>query len=128
MNSEGNQFGPDLAKLDPKRKPTDILLDILEPSKQINENFQTYALLLDSGKTMTGLIVGETDESVKLVVDPLAMAEPNLIAKDEIEGRAVSKTSTMPQGLMDRLTEEEILDLLAYVVSRGNDKAPAYRL
>jgi len=40
----------------------------------------------------------------------------------EIADRARSKTSIMPKGLLDKLTREEILDLIAYVYSRGDQK------
>ena len=32
----------------------------------------------------------------------------------------------MPKGLLDKLTREEILDLVAYVVARGNQKSPLF--
>jgi len=42
MNGAGSEFGPDLAKPDPKLKPADILREILEPSLRINEKYQSY--------------------------------------------------------------------------------------
>lgn len=118
---EGKEFGPDLAKLDPKPTPVELLQQILEPSAKINEKYETYILQLASGQVVTGLIVGETENSVQLVENPLAKPEPITVEKSEIDERIKSPVSTMPEGLLDRLTRDEILDLVAYVVSGGDE-------
>ena len=45
-----------------------------------------------------------------------------MISKDEIMERKKSPVSIMPKGLLDKLTREEILDLMAFLVARGNEK------
>jgi plastocyanin len=58
LNNQGRVFGPDLVKLDPKKKTVEtILQSILEPSRDIDKKFQSYTFLLDSGKVVTGMIV-----------------------------------------------------------------------
>jgi len=100
---------------------------MVDPSKRINEKYQTSQFLMDTGKVVAGIVVEETDVVVKLIVDPLASCESVVLAKDEIEERFKSETSLMPSGLLDRLTEEEIMELCAYVVSRGDSNAPFYK-
>jgi len=121
MNNEGQQLGPDLIKLDPKKQTTEhILRSLLEPSKDIDEKYQSYSLLLDSGKLITGMVVEETATQVKLLIDPLAKRDPILIDKSEIEVRKKSETSIMPLGMANKLTGEEILDLIAYIYAKGD--------
>jgi putative heme-binding domain-containing protein len=120
LNNVGTQVGADLTKIDPKWKPADVLHKIIEPSEHINEKFYTYILSLDSGKTVTGLITEETADTVKVMENPLAKCEPTILKKSSIEGRKQSKVSIMPKGLLDKLTKEEILDLVAYVYSHGD--------
>jgi putative heme-binding domain-containing protein len=122
----GQEIGPDLTKLDAKVTPAETLRDIIEPSWRINEKFQTFVFELKSGKTVTGLILEETPNRVKVIENPLAKAEPVILDKSQIAGREKSPNSMMPKGLLDKLTREEILDLLAYVVSRGDAKSPVY--
>lgn len=122
MNGIGHEIGPDLMKLEEKFKPADILHDILEPSWRINEKYQNFDFELTSGKTVTGLIVEENSNAVKIIENPLAKAEPIVIKKSQIAERSKSRNSAMPKGLLDKLTREEILDLLAYVVARGDEK------
>src|SRR5262249_12242914 len=122
LNGGGQEIGPDLTKLDPKLKPADILRDILEPSFRINEKYQTFVFALHSGQTVTGLILEETPETVKVIENPLAKAEPVILKKADIAERQKSPNSIMPKGLLDKLTREEILDLMAYVLAGGDQR------
>jgi putative heme-binding domain-containing protein len=122
MNGVGTEIGPDLTKLDPKQqKPIEILRDILEPSFRINEKYQTYVFALKSGQAVTGLVLEETPEAVKVIENPLAKAQPVVLKKAEIEERVKSPTSIMPKGLLDKLSREEILDLIAYLAAGGEE-------
>jgi putative heme-binding domain-containing protein len=127
VDNVGNAFGPDLTKLDPKLTQLDVLKEVLDPSAKINEKFQTVQLLLANGQTKTGLVLEETPEQLKLIENPLAKAEPITIKKSEIEERQLSKVSIMPKGLLDKLTKDEILDLIAFVHARGNKQHPLFQ-
>jgi putative heme-binding domain-containing protein len=122
LEGAGTDIGPDLAKLDPKYKPIDILRELLDPSAKINEKFQSYGFETDSGSVVTGLIVEETPDVVKIVENPLVKAQAVELKKSEIIERKKAPTSIMPKGLLDKLTREEILDLIAYLAARGNSQ------
>ncbi len=128
MNGVGNEIGPDLTKIDPKQdKPIEILRDILDPSFRINEKYQTFTFELESGKVVTGLVVAETPDVVKVMENPLAKAEPVVIKKSDIAERKKAPTSIMPKGLLDKLTREEILDLIAYIAAKGDARSPLFQ-
>jgi putative heme-binding domain-containing protein len=127
LGGAGQEFGPDLTKLDPKWGPTDVLQHVLEPSLKIDEKYRSYTFELVSGKIITGMIVKETGNEVQVIENPLASTKPTTLKKADIEKRTESKVSLMPKGLLDRLTREEVLDLLAYVVSGGNEKHKAFQ-
>ena len=93
---------------------------MLDPSQHINEKFFTYIFTTSEGKAVTGLIVEETPDTVKIMENPLAKCDPTILKKSDIEERTKSKTSMMPKGLLDQLTKDEILDLIAFVYSHGN--------
>ncbi|MEE2640045.1 MAG: PVC-type heme-binding CxxCH protein [Planctomycetota bacterium] len=123
MNGEGNVFGPDLTKLDAKKGTTEhILRSILEPSRDIDEKYQSFIFALDSGRQVTGMVVEENDDQYKIVIDPLAKDKATVLSKEEVEAYKKSKLSLMPSGLMNKLTREEILDLVAYVFAKGDKK------
>jgi putative heme-binding domain-containing protein len=127
MNGVGNEIGPDLTKLDPKTKPADILKDILEPSAKINEKYQTHVFETQSGKVLSGLVLEDSPERIKVIENPLAKAEPVVLKPSEIVDRAKSPNSIMPKGLLDKLTRDEILDLVAYVAAGGNPKSELFQ-
>jgi putative heme-binding domain-containing protein len=101
-------------------KPLEILRDIIEPSLRINEKYQSFIIEMKNGKVYTGLVLEETPQTVKLLENPLTKAAPLVLKVEEIDSRKKSPTSIMPKGLLDQLTREEILDLVAYIYSRGD--------
>jgi putative heme-binding domain-containing protein len=121
LAGEGNEIGPDLTKLDVKLRPSDVLRHMIEPSWEINKDYQTFIVELNSGHIVTGLLVGQNETEIQLMENPLVSTQPRVIQRSEIAEQTKSPKSTMPEGLLDRLTREEILDLLAYVYARANE-------
>ena len=121
MGDAGNAFGPELAKLEAKMTPLEITRHILEPSLKIDEKYRSATLLTDDGRSITGLIVEETPTEVAIVENPVAKADPVRLKKSDIDERSTSPVSIMPKGLLDKLTRDEVLDLIAYVAARGEE-------
>ena len=119
VDGKGSTIGPDLAQLDAKIQPLDILKSVLLPSDKIENKYQTYQFILVSGKTVTGMIVNETEKTYELLSNPLTPDKLVTILKEEIDERFQSSKSIMPDGLLSKLKEEEILDLIAFIISRG---------
>jgi len=68
------------------------------------------------------MILEETPKTVKVIENPLAKTQPLVLKKSQIVKRDKSPTSIMPKGLFDKLTREEILDLIAYIAAKGDAK------
>ena len=122
-NGVGGQVGPDLADVRQKLaggKMTlaDVLTEMLEPSKVIDKKYRTEVLVLSSGSLVSGIVMDESEKEVRIRGNPADQksAEPQTIPLADIIERAPSAVSMMPAGLLNTLTEEEILDLLAYVL------------
>lgn len=124
LNGQGNNVGPDLTKLPPEYSKVDVLEHILNPSKKVDKKYQSNVISLTSGKVLTGLIVEETGDSLKLIDNPSAPDKITVVLKTDIEERTPSEVSIMPKGVLNKLTREEIFDLLAYVLG-GGDKENA---
>ena len=126
MNGIGPQVGPDLAQLDAKMTQVEILRSLLEPSAKIDEKYRTHVFTTKSGNVVTGMILEETPQRLKVIENPLAKTAPIVLERADIEERTKSPTSIMPKGLLDKLTREEILDLIAYIAAKGDAKAPLF--
>ncbi len=123
LAGEGNVFGPDLAKLDEKKgTPEAILRSMLDPSKEIDEKYQSTIFVMDAGDVITGMVMEENDEEIQVVINPLAKGKPTMLAAAEVIDRKKSPVSLMPKGLLDKLTREEILDLIGFVYAKGDPK------
>ena len=79
-----------------------------------------------NGDEVTGRIVDENEQKVVVVINPLT-PDKTEVRKADIKRRAASKISPMAAGLVNILTKEEILDLIAYIESSGKATAAAFK-
>jgi len=119
---EGYPIGPDLTQVTSRFGWRDLLGEILEPSRTIAENYQTNVLKLKDGSQLAGQIIPNLDyrvSTLQLAENPLYPDKITKIPKMDIAQRSHSEVSLMPPGLLNLLSREEILDLLAWLES-GN--------
>ncbi|MHC2070113.1 c-type cytochrome [Bremerella sp. T1] len=120
FSQQGGAIGPDLTGLSGRFSPRDILESIILPSKQVSDQYQAVKVLTDDGKVVVGRIVNLHGDVIHIntnMLDPNAMTNVN---QNQVEEIVPSETSMMPDGLLDNFTEEEIKDLMAYLLSRGD--------
>ena len=120
FRNQGGMTGPDLTSAGRRYSPHDLLDQVLNPSKVINEQFAAITVVTTEGLTHTGVVVNLNRDTLMVNTD---LTEPNKqvkIDRKEIDELIVSKTSPMPVGLFNRMTNDEILDLLAYLISGGD--------
>jgi putative heme-binding domain-containing protein len=125
FDNQGGAIGPELTAISSRFGHRDILESILEPSKVISEQFQNIVITKKDGDDVTGRILEENDQKVIVITNPLTQTKVEVL-KSDIEKRAPSKVSPMPEGLVNNLTKEEILDLIAYLESGGKETAAAF--
>ena len=119
---DGGATGPDLTQLAGRFNVKDLTESIIEPSKVISDQYKASVLLTDEGQIHTGRIIGETENDITMVVDPENATKVLTIEKASIEETRPSPVSLMPKDLINGLNENEVLDLLAYLLSRGNPR------
>jgi putative heme-binding domain-containing protein len=127
FGNEGGMTGPDLTSAGARYSARDFLDQVLNPSKEINEQFVPTVLTKNDGSTVTGAVVNLNGDYVVINEDP---ADPNqrvTVDRKEVKSIEPSKISAMPPMLLSRLTREEVLDLTAYVLSGGNPQHEFFR-
>ena len=131
FDGQGVNFGPNLAALDKAvfKTPADVLEHILNPSLRVVDQYKSYTFNLASGATVTGMVLEKTAAGdYKVIENPLAKAEARLVKKDDLDDQPkASPVSIMPKGLLDKLTKDEILDLVAYVWAGADPMHPAFQ-
>ena len=125
LNNEGGAIGPDLSGAGAKYTRRDLLESLIEPSKVVSDQYQNMTITKTDGEDVTGRILEETDTKLVLMVNPLT-GEKVELKKPNVKSRTPSKLSPMPEGLVNILTREEILDLLAYMEASGNRAHAAF--
>ncbi|MAG92807.1 MAG: heme-binding protein [Planctomycetaceae bacterium] len=126
FGERGTFAGPDLTSVGRRFDDRALLESILLPSKTIDEKYRVHSYMLESGKVVTGRAVSVGATSITLQPDPLR-AETVQVLREQIELSSPSAVSPMPSGLVDVLTKEEILDLVAYLKSGGDPGAAVFR-
>jgi putative heme-binding domain-containing protein len=126
FGNDGGGIGPELTAAGSKYDRRSLLESILEPSKVINEQYQQHTVRLRSGESVNGRLLRDTADEVVLETDALSGARERF-ARADVELVAPAALSSMPSGLVDVLSHEDILDLLAYLESGGRPEAPAFR-
>ena len=122
----GGATGPDLTNVSTRFKRQDILESITEPSKIVSEQYMNSVFTMADGSVVAGRIAQETGDKVVVMTNPFDANITTSVNKSEIKSRELSKISIMPPGLLGTCTENEILDLLAFLESMGDPKHPDF--
>ncbi len=111
MYDDGGTMGPDLTGSN--RFNVDYLLsNILEPSGEIQNDYQMVVITTQDGRTYSGNITKESNDQLNISI----VGQDNIVInKSNIRSRETVPQSMMPEGLLNTLTEEEILDLVAFL-------------
>ncbi|MCA9157602.1 MAG: c-type cytochrome [Planctomycetales bacterium] len=123
---QGGIQGPDLTTTSQRFNDTDMLTAILEPNKEISDQYQATQFLTDNG-AITGRVANLNGNTLNIVTNMLAPGDFTNINVGDIIERRPSPVSMMPSGLLDTFTPAEIHDLLAYLRSGGNASHEVYR-
>src|SRR5262249_51267218 len=120
LGPEGNSYGPDLTDVFQRynRDRAEVLRQILEPSLVISNRYRNYQFELKNGDTATGMIVQEDAANVTVQTGP-SEALIQTLKKSDIRERQAQNSSVMPLGLLNTLSKEQILDLLALLEAGG---------
>ena len=113
----GGKVGPDLTGSN-RSDLAYLLSNVVDPNAVIGKDYLATMVWLNDGRLVTGIQKSATDTSITLQTEN----ELVVIAKDEIEESKLSELSTMPEGLLDALKEDEIRDLVGYL--RGAAQSP----
>ncbi len=122
FDNQGGAVGPDLTSLSGRFSPRDLLESLLEPSKVISDQYAAVTIVTADGKTVTGRIVNLNGESYSINTNMLDPNAQTKVDRNQIVEMSPSKISMMPTGLLDTLNQQEILDLMAYLLSRGDQR------
>ena len=121
FGNQGGMNGPDLTGSGGRYSPHDLLEQIMYPSKEINEQFVPTFVTLKNGETLSGVVVNLNGDRVVLNTDLYNPNQRTSVERKQVQNMGPSPVSPMPPGLLNMMEKEEIMDLLAYILSGGDD-------
>ncbi|HXH24358.1 MAG TPA: c-type cytochrome [Vicinamibacterales bacterium] len=113
VNGVGSRTGPDLSDIGLVRSPASLQASLLDPSSMMLPINRPVRIVTKDGRTITGRRLNEDTFTVQLVDDQERL---HSLVKSELRSYAVETRSPMPS-YRDRLTPDEIADLVAYLLS-----------
>ncbi len=114
FGEDGKDVGPNLNSIR-HRAPAEILMHVLDPNREVAPNFMEYIVELDDGRIARGVVSAETPTSLTLT-RPDGMRET--ILRQHISMLSNTRLSFMPEGLEKTVSQQEMTDLLGYLLAR----------
>ena len=113
IGTEGHALGPDLATVRNGGKEK-LLTNILDPNREVNSNYLSYLIETKDGESFSGIIVNENGNSVTL---RMAGGAESVVARANIASLQSQGKSLMPEGLEEGLSQQDMADLLEFIVA-----------
>lgn len=122
----GEMGGPDLTALSTRFALRDIVEALIEPSRTISDQYQQTEFLLDDDSVVIGRVVAREEEIVRVLPSLLTPSATLDIDTDRIASEQPATVSAMMPNLLNRMNADEVLDLLAYLLSEGDARHPMF--
>ena len=110
----GIDFGPALTEIGDKLAREAMYVSIIDPNAAISFGYEGFNVKTKSGSTLVGYIISDSDDELVMKVPggvSVTTKKSEIFSKDKIDG------SLMPEGLIASITEEELVDLVEYLMT-----------
>ncbi|MFK7909304.1 MAG: c-type cytochrome [Akkermansiaceae bacterium] len=122
FSGNGGYSGPDLGSVGNRFAIRDMLVAILKPSESISEQYQASMVTLKGGGSMYGRLIYKNDKEIAIASNPFDLSAVTKKPAADVVKIEPSQQSLMPPGMIYGMNEDEVKDLIAYLVSGGNKK------
>jgi putative heme-binding domain-containing protein len=127
MRGEGGAIGPDLTQVGSRFSAKDILEHTIDPSKEVSDQYASTVFVMKDGSSILGRLINDEDGKYYVSQNPFLPQTLREISKAEVASTKLSNVSLMLPGLLGRLNDEEIKDIIAYMVAGGNPDHEVYK-
>jgi len=126
FEGSGGYSGPDLGSVGSRYSIRDILVAICEPSQSISEQYQASSVSLKNGSSIYGRVIYENDKEIAVASNPFNYSELEKAAAKDVKKVELSQISMMPVGTIFTMNKNELMNLIAYLISAGDPKHKAF--
>jgi putative heme-binding domain-containing protein len=107
----GQRVGPDLAAVGSRNRDL-LLIDILDPGRNVTPDFASYVAVTRQGRVFAGLIAAETADSITIRRE---RGEQDTLLRGELEELRATGKSIMPEGFEEKISPEQLADILEFL-------------
>ncbi len=108
----GHEIGPNLATIKSRGAET-ILVNVLDPNREVNPQYLNYVVLTEDGRAMTGMIAAESATSLTL---RRAESATDTVLRIDIDQLQSTGLSIMPEGMEESVDKQAMADIIAYLM------------
>jgi putative membrane-bound dehydrogenase-like protein len=112
----GHDVGPNLRSALGNKTAEALLIDILDPNREVDPRYVVYQATTRNGRVFTGILSVETAASVTL---RRADQAEDTVLRSQLESLSGTAVSLMPEGIEKQISKQELADLLAYLLAGG---------
>ena len=117
---DGGNLGPELTGSD--RANLDyVLQNVLDPSATVGRDFRLSTVATRDGRVLSGLLRAQNDR----IIVVQTVNETLSLDREDVEEMKTLDASVMPEGLLEKLTDDEVRDLVAYLAAGAPIVRPA---
>lgn len=116
LENEGHQVGADLQAALRNKTREQLILDILDPSREVDPRFQSYLVETKRGQSLSGLLAAETATSITL---RRGEAAEDVLLRTQIDTITATGLSLMPDNLETQINKQDLADLMEYLLKVG---------
>ena len=127
FQGSGGYSGPDLGSVGNRYSIRDILVSICEPSHSISEQYQASTVTLKNGSSRYGRIIFKNETEIALASNPFNFGDIQKISASDVAEIKPSQISLMPPGTVNGMNQDELMDLMAYLISGGNRRHEVFK-
>ncbi|MCP5541455.1 MAG: c-type cytochrome [Akkermansiaceae bacterium] len=127
FQQEGGAIGPDLTSVSGKFSPRDLLEQIVDPNKEISDQYGSMIFTLTDGTEIAGRVMNLNGDSIQVNVNMLDPNDTVPVDRKRLKEMKPSPYSMMPPGLLNTLKKDDVLDLLAYLLAAGDPENPMFK-
>ena len=114
VHGKGKEVGPNLSEIGSKLSREAFFESILYPSAAISHNYDYYAVALESGNIVTGIITSQTAESITLKASDALV---RTFKRSDISAIKKQNISIMPADLQKEMSAQDLADVVAYLTT-----------
>jgi putative heme-binding domain-containing protein len=119
LEGVGTEVGPDLLSALRNKTAEQLLVDVLDPSREVDPRYLNYLVTTRAGRQFSGMIVTETASSLTLRRGEGAQ---DTVLRSQVESVESTGKSLMPEGLEEQLNRQALADVIAYLLSVAGKK------